>query len=81
MFIGKNEVPNGNFGAKKQGSVAEVKVLSSKASKKPTRVWEMSNLRETVKDPALLQTAERSDDPNLNFYKKDHMSQQSISTN
>lgn len=42
----------------------------------------MSNLRETVKDPALLQNMERSDDPNLNFnMKRDQMSNKSFSTN
>ena len=43
----------------------------------------MSNLRETVKDPALLQNAVRSDDPNLNFasYPKEDKYEKSLSTN
>jgi hypothetical protein len=42
----------------------------------------MSNLRETVKDPALLQDVVRSDDPHLDFgSKKDFGFDKTISTN
>jgi hypothetical protein len=57
--------------AKKQSPINDIRIVSNKESRKPTRVWEMSNLRETVKDPAaLLQDVVRSDDPNLNFGEK-----------
>ena len=83
VYIGKKDSPRSNFAAKKTGEIEEIKIVTSKASRKPTRVWEMSNMRETVKDPhALLQNVVRSDDPNLNFEnKKDERFEKTFSTN